>query len=570
MVIDNFTCDPSHYTALSALFRDFLFYHIVDTPQTATEITKLYNAAEYFGKIHFFALNVIDEVDSSIELPAFLSQMNYDQKYHKIFKLICEKIPNSGQSDTVQNADDLFNSNALIYELDGMINSPDLAAPSKCIQLNQRYTELRGENEKLANETREKQQSFDVADVELKQALSDLRKENERFAIIEREQFTLSAIKQQILGAEKKVESKESTLSKHKGALHNAKLLLDGWQKELKEPLLNESEATAVDTIIAEINEISTKKDRTQLEIQTFETKQTQLEFRMETHLRRRHDELDEQLSVYSMNSNECEQREMEIEALKSQLSNSKFDQVAIQTQRNEIQLHLTALNKTLDEAKKKKIEAQENQQKFLKEKKSLEFKKNELAKILENVIAKAATERFEISETDFSRYNENEWKEEMKLAQQHIDSYTKTNSFDNNLLTTFRREKIRLASRRVELIDNSKCIKAAIEEYERKIMQTIKDTLASLQKRFAELFGLFVENGVAHMVLDVDKIIDDNAELNNCNGLGITATFGTTTMEFEKLSLPHRRITALVFILTIQHLSDAFFLLVDCIDLVS
>lgn len=290
----------------------------------------------------------------------------------------------------------------------------------------------------------------------------------------------------------------------------------------------------------------------------------------METNLRRRHDELDEQLSVYSMNSNECDQREMEIEALKTQLTNSKFDQVAIETQRNEIKLHLTVLNKTLDEAKLKKIEAQEKQQKFVKEKKSLELKKKVLVKLLEDAVAKAATERFEISKADFSKYNEHELLEEMKLAQKHIDSYKKTNSFDDNLLSTFRLEKTRLASRRMEIIDNSKCIKAAIQEYDRKIIQAIKDTLASVQKRFTELFGLFVENGEAHMDMNVEQIIDDNGELNTSNGLGITATFGTTTMPFEKLSLPHRRITALVFILTIQHLSEISLLLVDSVDRVS
>lgn len=570
MVIDNFTCDSELHAPLSVLFNEFLFYHIVASAATATQIIKRFNAADFKGIINFIALDVIQLAEPDKPLPQFLNNLTYDAKYHKVFQLICEQIPDAAQFDTITNANDLFDANTMVYVRDGFISNIELTASSKWISLFHRYMELQRDFTRLSDEVSENDRNFNIVDQELKQALSELKACKDRGELIKQEQNALLLTKQQIAVAEKKIDAKEYTLSKHKNKLQEFRQSLELVQHELKQPFLTDAESTAIDAIDNEIDEIVAKNDRNLLEIRTFQSEQRQLQNHMETNLLRRHDELDDQLSVFSKKSTACSVHEMEIEQLKEQLDDSNTDQVIIDAQLEELKLTIATLTTEINEIKKKKIEAQANQQKYMKEQSGLECQKKGLTDQMKRLISQAADDRFAISQTNFNAMNGNDLDHELKLARQHVDSYKKTNRFDDGLLASFRQEKARLETRRDELIACGERIEKAILEYDAKIQQVLSETLDELKTRFGELFPAFVDNGTADMEIMTEKLREEGGGMDHAVGFNISAKFGVNEVNFEKLALPERRIVALVFILTIQQMSGVPFFLFDCIDRVS
>lgn len=570
MVLNMFTCNAQLYAPLSVIFNEFLFYHIVDSAATATQIINRYNAANFNGIINFIALDVVQVAAPDKPLPPFLNHLTFDEKYHKVFQLICEQIPETDQLDAIHNVNDLFDANTMIYVRDGAFSSIELTASGKLLQLYHRYVEFQGEIAALSGEITENRQNFDVVDGELKQSLTDLKQCKERGESIKQEQNAVLLIKQQISVAEKKIEAKEGTLSRHKNRLHEFNQSMERLKRELEQPFITDAESNAIETLDNEIGEIVMTNDRVLLEIRTFQSEQQHLQNHMQTNLLRRHDELDENLSVYSKKSTECSVREMEIEQLTKQLDESNSDQTTIDSQLEELKNAIVTLNKEIDDIKKKKIAAQGNQQQYMKEQTDLECHKKSLSDQLKRLISQAANGRMAISQTDFSGLTGSDMDHELKLARQHVDSYKKTNRFDDGLLATFRQEKVRLEGRRDELNHCGDRIEKAILEYDAKIQQVMGDTLDDLKARFGELFPAFVENGTADMEILSEKLHEESGTKDYAVGLDISAKFAVNEMNFEKLSLAERRIVALVFILTIQQLSGVPFFLFDCIDRVS
>lgn len=586
MVVENFTCDPELNEPISALFGDYLFYHIVDSPATASEILKLYNASESKGQVFFFALSSMADVDPNTEPPSpFVESLTYDATYDKVFRFICDEAPNNDELDAgdlfdadmaafIQNGAflnaDVGPSRKCIYARDGAFLAMDLDASSKCIQWYQRYRELRTEIDGINRELLDSQQSLGTVDDDLKKALDAFKKAKERSTLVVGESAGLARLREQIKTAEKKVEAKETTLGKHKTKLQSLKETLERLTKELTLPLLAEPAKKLVDAIDAELAEVCTEDGRVRLEMQTFEAERVHLQNDMQTNLLRRHDALEDQLSAYSENVTECTRNERQIERLTAQLTDSSRDQASAVAQLTELNATVVTLNKELDEWKQKKADAQAQQQSFMKEQATLERQKSELVDKLSKLVGEAANARAKVSAADHTTLTEGEVSQELQIARQHVRSYRANHHFDNDLLATMRLEKGRLEARRDELHEHGKCIEKAILEHEQKMHGALSDTLRDVQMRFSRLFGTFVENGTATIEMKSEQLHEHGHGKEHTVGLSMTASFGAKALDFEKLAPPERKVVTLAFILTIQQLNGAPFFLFDCVDRVS
>lgn len=585
MVIENFTCDPELCAPISAMFGNFLFYHIVDNSSTASEILKLYDASEYKGKVFFFALNVMADIVPNVDPPPFLTTLTYAAKYEQVFRLICDEMPNTEELDAgdmfdadtamlVQNGAfvsmDVGQSRKCIYVRDGAFRSMDLDASSKCIQWYHRYKELRAEIDGINRDLLDAQQSLETADNDLKAAMAQLKMEKERSILVAARNSDLIELREQIKATEKKIEAKEAALDNNKKKQQRSKETLEKLTKELTEPLLIESEQKLVDAIDAEILDISMENERVLLDIETFEVERMQLQNHLRANLLSRHDALEDRMSAYSEKSSECARHEQDIEEVSARLNDTTLDRATADTQLTELNAEIVRLNQELDEWKQKKADAQAQQQRYMEEQATLERQKNELADKLAKLIADAANARTDVSKADFTALTDNEVTHELQEAHQHVRSYRANNHFDNDLLATLRLQKICLEERRDELLTHEKSIEKAIVEYDKDMLDVLGHTLQDVQMRFGRLFATFVENGTADMEIKSEKLHENDQGDEHAVGLSISASFGANAVDFKKLALPERRIVSLVFILTFQQQSGVPFFLFDCVDRVS
>lgn len=82
-VIENFKCDPIAYRPISMITGSYLFYHIVDSVKTASELMKQFNESNLSGEINFFVLDQLEAID--LDENELLQRIEFDKKFENVF-----------------------------------------------------------------------------------------------------------------------------------------------------------------------------------------------------------------------------------------------------------------------------------------------------------------------------------------------------------------------------------------------------------------------------------------------------------------------------------------------------
>lgn len=179
MIIDNFTCESELYEPLSVLFGEYLFYHIVDTPEAASEIIKLFDAEDLPGDANFIAMSILDNNESDENQPQFLSQLSFDDKFQKIFEHIASDSSLFDQFDSIQSEQDLFMFDIMIYSRGGALMDLNISSKKQSINLYQQVSGIQDGINALKHDIRANNYNIDSLKSKIKDTFDEFSKQKE-------------------------------------------------------------------------------------------------------------------------------------------------------------------------------------------------------------------------------------------------------------------------------------------------------------------------------------------------------------------------------------------------------
>lgn len=566
MVIDNFQSVNSSETVFD---YQWAFYHIVDKPQTATEILDRFNKESMNGEIRFLALSICDKIeyDDATAAEGALKAITYDSKYHKVFLYIHQnsdrqRLFHERVLETLHISTDFFYE---YFSEEGALTAIQKWPVERAIELYHKRNDVIEISEALKHDLRDTVHRLETATKKLEETQQLFEQQQQIMVEIQKLKHILDSTDRQIDSSEKKIQTKTQMLEKHEAMIQELNKSKDDLEEELKLPLLSISEEESANMYLTAIQE---KKHQQQLvidRIKELETKRSYLEEHEQT-LRRRYSQLEEESTVYSNHVDELEYQESEIERFDDKLSLSSSQMSAIQKEKSKMNQQINELKQEIQNLNEKKRVATEQQSESYRRMDTMKIQKKALSTELDKLIKETACCDQTITNTDIIDMTENDVNCELSIARHQLKTFGETSHFDLDLLSKFANDKKQFHRRREELIRIEKKIVAAMEKVDADIDASIASTFNDLSEWFSKIFTKIVSNGQATM-----ELVESESVPGEIRYTGLDVVFanqsGLMKRTFNDLPGPDKAVVALVIILSLQRLNPSQFYLFDHID---
>lgn len=568
-VIDKISCDdPIVHKSLPSLMGEHLFYQIVDSPKTATQIMSAFNAADLPGEIYFFVLSIIDSCE--FDKSDTVSRLSFDTKFLKVFeKIFSELSLNSTDSSNVSSdTSNLSNSDSGFIEKNGALVGVDLSIDIDPIELYQQQRDLSDMEEATRCELSENSYRMDSTIEQINETSGILEYQHQTMSKIQQVESALAKITQAINMCGVRVQSKQTELQKYVAKVKALIKSKNRYETEMKLQLLTEQEMKSIEVIQAAIITKKIKLQQVIVEIKELQKKHDTIMDYHENSLMSRYSALEEQSKAHSNNLTELNNQTEMLRQTEESKQQATEELVEVQRQLTEMKNEYDAQRLALRNLEQQKIELEQMQTflfaAFNEMKRELKNLNNELHRLRE-VKPYDATQ---IHNPDIVGMSEGDIDHQLSIAQHQLKTYENTDSFDMNMLHTFTKERETLSRRRLELTKIDYKISQAMQKVEASIQTSIRSTFDELAKHFSSNFKKFVAGGAGRL-----QLIEPECGQNAANrsqeaiGLNIFAQFDHSEESFERLFGEKRRVVALIFIISMQQLCPAPFYLIDCID---
>lgn len=580
LVIESFECDHSSVqNSLPKLMGEFLFYHIVDTPQTATRIISAFNSANLPGEVNFFVLSVLENCDS-VESD-ILAQLSFDAKFKAVFqKILCEKpskcdefeLPSNETSLQVSQVDSAFT------EQNETLDDTETNSDVSFLDLYHKEQQLADMEEATRYEISENSYRMESTVSQISTTNKTLDKQQHTVSRIQQIQSSMAEITQKINSAEMYVQMKQTELAKHEAKVRDLTESIEHNETEMTLELLTEQEVRAVQSVQTEIVEKKMQLQQVNAVIKELQDKRDNISEYHDNSLMSRFSHLEEQSMIHVNNTSELNRQSQ------LQLESQEIEQQALRTlavvraQIAQLQSDFESAKKLLVELEQQKLKIEGMQQFAFRELEHTQIHRQSLITELNRLRAQKPYDATEIHNPDIIDMTEEDIDNNLSIARYQLKTYDNTNSFDMNLLDTFKRDRHNFMQRRKDLSNMEHKITQLMEKLEANIKTSVKNTFDKLAKRFSANFVKFVPNGCGrlHLVEQSNSQLHGNSEIvlkdgiestSDAIGLNIFARFEQEEKSFNNLFGQERRVAALVFIISMQQLCPMPFYLFECIE---
>lgn len=542
---------------------EYLFYHIVDTPQTASRIIAELNGASLPGEVNFFALSIIES--HNYDRCDNISWLSFDAKFQKVFEKICSEMPlnlNDIENEALNPSDlipDFIDKNgALIgFNVPSELSLMDLyRRQQRLIDLEEATRYERTENSfrmdltiRNIDEIGERLDTMNIA----QQIQCSLNEANRAIKLCE-SRIELKQAEQQ------KIEAKKEVIAENKNR----------FEHELSLKFLTEHETKSIESMQ---NQIITKRlqlHQVNAEIDELQKKCDSISQFFEQTLLSRYSTLQEQSQLHSSNSTELIQQKNRLSQINEMIKKAENDLNDARREMIVLRKESEVKKLALRDAERSKLEAQEKQKIMFAELDMIGLKKQSLTTSL-NRLRQTAIDVTEIHNPDIVDMSETDIDNQLCIARHHIKTYQNTNSFDLNILETFKEDRTNFIRRRFELAQIGEKISEMMNKLEANINTSIQNTFDDMAKRFRDNFKKFVPGGSGRLHLATNhQVQNDEADAGSAieiNGVDIFAQFQQNEKPFDNLLGQERRVASLVFIISMQQVCPAPFYLIDAID---
>lgn len=565
LVVDNFTTKSKFPALIDIILDKFAFHHIVDSPETATEITKHLNFDSLPGEINFFALNLIDCMESSPDnqqtYDDFLNRITFDPKFRNIFQYISKQFHMYEPVEACHIIESWEKSFHYYYE-DGAVvvlkSSPD----KETINLFRRRKDLLEISGAKQHDVRELSCRLETVMKELNEATESFQQHFNMITELNTLKYDVNATRRQIEAMEKNVHEQKLTVDKNEAKIQELNQSVTRLKEELTLPLLTEEEEDSTkmytNGIAEKYKELQDVIDR----IKELKTKRSLLK-EHEQSLRNRQNELENQSSLYSTHVDELNLHEQEMGRLDDELSLSNQSLTSLRQVKLELNQQIQAAKQEIKDLNEKKRLAAEKQKQSLERMETLKIQQNTLSTELDKLVKEIACRDQTITNADIISMNEEDVNNQLQLARYHLKTYAETSNFDVNLLDKFKNDRKMLQKRRDELKAFEGKIESALNQAVTKISESIKNTFTGLSEWFSKMFARLVPEYQARLELNENP----EASYSSSRFCGMETIISEGDKHFDEITNLQKIIVAVAIVFSLQHLNPSPFYLFDAIE---
>ncbi|XP_059093382.1 structural maintenance of chromosomes protein 3-like [Tigriopus californicus] len=596
LVIENFECEQSIYTAVEVTAGNRLFHHIVESDKVGTQILKEMNKQKFPGEVTFMPLNRLHvrqiEYPQTKDAIAMVSKLEYEDRYDKALRyifgrtLICRNLEvatqlarTTGLDCVTLDGDQVSSKGSLTG---GYFNKSRsrLEIQKTRSEKNEEIITQESDMKKLRNKLHE-------IEADINRVVSEMQKMETKNSkakdVFDKVRTDVRLMKEELNGIERSQNPKERSLTQLKASLESMQTSKEGLESELNQELLatlSTRDQKEVDTLNDDIRVLKQENKKAFAERMRLEAQKNKLENLLTNNLNRRKDELVQALQEISVEDRkrQLENTGNELESLDSRISNNSDS--------------LKSLDKKLAEVQKKRKKAQGELESHRLREREIADKIEEDAKELEKMASKQTVYQAKIQEctkkirdlgslpTDaFSKYKNMSQKQlfkQLEKANLELKKYSHVNKKALDQFISFSEQKEKLMSRKEELDRGRKKIQDLMDVLEQRKFEAILFTFKQVSKYFQEVFKKLVPTGQG--TLSIKREADDEGDshedqarrLENATGVSCSVSFSGRNAEMKdmaQLSGGQKSLVALALIFAIQKCDPAPFYLFDEID---
>jgi len=599
LVIENFECEQSIYTAVEVTAGNRLFHHIVESDKVGTQILKEMNKQKFPGEVTFMPLNRLHALQ--IDYPqtkdaiAMVSKLEYEDRYDKALRyifgrtLICRNLEVATQLARTSHLDcvtldgDQVSSKGSLTG--GYFNKSRSRLEIQKMR-SEKGDEIRGQDEEM----RTLRQKLQKVEKEINSAVGEMQKTETKNSkakdVFDKVKTDVRLMKEELNGIERNHHPKERSLQQLKASLESMQTSKEGLESELNQELLatlSSRDQKEVDSLNDDIHSLKTENKKAFAERMRLEAQKNKLENLLTNNLNRRKDELVQAL------------QEISVEDRKRQLENTTSELESLDSRIGSTSDSLDKLERKLGEVQKRRKKAQGELESARLREREIADKIEEDAKELEKMASKQTVFQAKIQEctkkirelgslpTDaFSKYKNMSQKQlfkQLEKANQELKKYGHVNKKALDQFISFSEQKEKLMARKEELDRGHKKIQDLMDVLEQRKYEAILFTFKQVSKYFQEVFKKLVPTGQGTLSIkkenkdgdDDDDGRDDQAhKLEHATGVSCSVSFSGRNAEMKdmaQLSGGQKSLVALALIFAIQKCDPAPFYLFDEID---
>ncbi|XP_063841630.1 LOW QUALITY PROTEIN: structural maintenance of chromosomes protein 3-like [Scylla paramamosain] len=594
LLIENFECERSIYTAVEVTAGNKLFHHIVESDKIGTQILKEMNKQKLPGEVTFMPLNRltvkdIDYPQTNDAIP-MVSKLTYSDRYHKALKyifgrtLICRNLEvathlaRSTRLDCVTLDGDQVSSK-------GSLTGGYFNTSRSRLEIQKTRSELRDQITSAETELRTLQETLRNTEQEINKIVSEMQKTEIKNSkaknLFEKVKTDIRLMKEEQSGLERTKQPKERSLTQLKASLEAMMATKEGLESELHQDLmatLSVQDQHEVDQLNDDIRRLTQDNKEAFTRRMKLEADKNKLENLLTNNLHRRKDELMQALQEISV---EDRKRQLEHSQSEIQRVDSRIEEVAVQYKEvekkvTELQKKEKSLKVELEKVKSREKEVMERMEEDAKDLEKMASKQTLLHQKIEDC-SKKIRDLGSLPSEAFDKYQNLPTKQlfkKLENANMELKKYSHVNKKALDQFISFSEQKEKLVMRKEELDRGYDKIKELMNVLEHRKYEAIQFTFNQVSKYFSEVFKKLAPQGHAQLVMKSDNEDESEQEeqgtVDNFTGVGIRVSFtgrNAEMREMNQLSGGQKSLVALALIFAIQKCDPAPFYLFDEID---
>jgi len=594
LVIENFECEQSIYTAVEVTAGNRLFHHIVESDRVGTFILKEMNKSKLPGEVTFMPLNRLHvrniDYPNTKDAIAMVSKLEYSEKYDTALRyifgrtLICRNLEvatqlarTTGLDCVTLDGDQVSSKGSLTG---GYFNKSRSRLEIQKVR-SEKNVEIKGQEEEM------KQLRDDLSKLEtdINKVVAEMQKTETKNSkakdVFDKVKTDIRLMKEELNLIDRNQVPKERSLTQLRASLEAMQTTMEGLENELNQDLLatlSSKDQGEVDQLNDDIRRLKTENKKAFAERMRLEAQKNKLENLLTNNLIRRKDELVQAL------------QEISVEDRHQQLENSVSDLKSLEERLEATKTNMKGLEKNLADIVKKRKKSQAELEASRLREREVQEKIEEDAKELEKMASKQTVLQQKIQECTkkirelgslpsdaFDKYKNMSQKQlfkQLEKANQELKKYSHVNKKALDQYVSFSEQKEKLISRKEELDKGHKKINDLMDVLEQRKFEAILFTFKQVSKYFQEVFEKLCPLGRGTLSIKSDDSNDDDDDkahrLENATGVSCAVSFtgkNNEMREMNQLSGGQKSLVAMALIFAIQKCDPAPFYLFDEID---
>ena len=506
LVIENFTCNDEFYTAIEAVAGNALFYCIVDTDTTASELIKVLEENK-LGRMSFIPLNQIKEKrqisEETSTVHHLIGKLRFSEEVEKAIQFVFGNIMICNLAEEalayqstltekvkcVTNDGDVLNGKGIITG--GYRGERTIDLIREIEEMKEKIEGIEKEytnkiQEKQQNEEKQKRIMKEMEELQTTYAEEEVQYEKERIERIN-EIKRNERIRELLKNKEKSIAECDQIVTRNKQNM----LMLEN-ERDDPSPINREKIEQAKNELLSIQKEVNEKeKERMELDNKR-QILRNEYQFKIINsinELERKSTEIrdgGEQIDIEKWKLL-IKQNEKEINDLNTQIEGK------IQEEREKLE-YQREIEKKIEKQNAEQSEREKHLTKLFERRTILESKKAENVKRIEEL-----GKNVEIIETQESM---KELEKELEETMKELKKYKHVNKKAKDQYKGFIEQETNLKARKEEIMETQQTIIKLIESLDDKKEEAIERTFKGVSKSFTEIFHKLVPQGSAKLVM--------------------------------------------------------------------